>query len=205
MREIQDVEYIGSFPRFRDLPDGELPEICFWGRSNVGKSSLINLICNRKEMARVSTRPGKTQSFNQYLVDGSWFIMDLPGYGYAQVGKKLKSHWGFEIPKYLKGRRNLCLLLLLVDASIEPQAIDIQTMQTLGEWSVPFYIVLTKVDKCTKAQKKEFVHKLSSILHNDWEQLPEMHEISAVTREGKEELLFNINKLVKELGALKKG
>ncbi len=205
MTEIQEVQYIGSFPRFKDLPDDNLPEICFWGRSNVGKSSLINLICNRKEIARVSARPGKTQSFNQYLVDNSWFIMDLPGYGYAQVSKKLKSHWGFEIPKYLKGRKNLCLLILLVDASIEPQSIDLQTINALGQWSVPFYIVLTKVDKCSISQKKEFIHKLSSVLQEDWEQLPEMHEVSAVTREGKEALVTTIRNLVKEVGELKKG
>lgn len=193
---IKDIEFIGSFPRFKDIQHNDKPEICFWGRSNVGKSSLINMLCNRKEIAKISGKPGKTQSFNQYLIDGKWLIMDLPGYGYARVSKKLKDHWFYEMPRYLQGRQNLCLMLLLIDSSIPPQKIDFETMEQLGNFQVPFYVVATKSDKNTKLQAKRFIAEWTKLMGESWENLPLFIPASTTTLLGKEELLDEIYKVV---------
>ncbi|MBK8955549.1 MAG: YihA family ribosome biogenesis GTP-binding protein [Saprospiraceae bacterium] len=184
-----EVEFVGAFPVYSKIPEGNLPEIAFWGRSNVGKSSLINLICQRKNLAKVSGIPGKTQSFVQYKVNDQWMLMDLPGYGYARVGKKLKAHWTYEIPKYLKNRHNLCLLNVLIDSSIEPQEIDLETMRYLGQLGVPFYIIMTKSDRCTKQKLKQFQNDLNKAMYNDWESLPPQFFVSAQTGNGRSELL----------------
>lgn len=176
-----------------------MPEISFWGRSNVGKSSLINMLCHRKQMAKVSGVPGKTQAFVQYLIDSNWLLMDLPGYGYAKVSKKLKAHWTFEIPKYLKNRSNLCLLNLLVDASIPPQEIDLETMRYLAKLEVPFYIIFTKTDRCTKSQLKKFKMEMENEMLKDWETTPPIFEVSAYTANGKTELLDSFQTILKQI------
>lgn len=194
-----DIEFIGSFPSFQKIPESRMPEICFWGRSNVGKSSLINAICQRKDLARVSGTPGKTQAFVQYKIDSRWFLMDLPGYGYARVSKKLKTHWTYEFPRYLTGRQNMCLLLLLIDSSVDPQPIDLSTMQFLGEHQVPFYIVLTKIDRCTKLQLSRFKQNLSQKMLEQWDSIPPIFDVSAKSGQGKLELLTNIEQVLKQM------
>lgn len=192
---IQDVEFLGSFPKFKDLPESELPEFCFWGRSNVGKSSLINYLSNRKAIAKVSSTPGKTQAFNQFVIDQSWIMMDMPGYGYAQVSKKVKSQWAPEAIRYLTQRKNLCLVFLLVDLSIPPQRLDLETMAMLGNKQIPFYILFTKTDKCRKRQltlNREFYKK--ALLEN-WETLPVMMETSAESKTGREDVLEAIREI----------
>lgn len=194
-----EVAFTGSFPSFHKIPETKLPEVCFWGRSNVGKSSLINSICQRKDLAKVSGTPGKTREFVQYVMDNRWCLMDLPGYGYARVAKKLKNHWAFEFPRYLTLRKNLCLLLLLVDSSIEPQEIDLSIMRFLGEHQIPFYIILTKIDKCTKLEMTKFRSQLKNKLAKDWESIPPIFEVSAKLGDGKTELLNEINRVIYQI------
>jgi GTP-binding protein len=193
---IQQVEYIGSYPKPGDLPESNMPEFCFWGRSNVGKSSLINSICDRKEVARISSTPGKTQCFNLFKIDHRFFLMDLPGYGYARVSKKKKEFWNIQIEKYLDERKNLCLLFLLIDISIEPQKIDIDKINSLGKRGVPFYILFTKLDKCKKVQKNHHRKMLEDHLAEYWETLPPAIETSSIRNEGRDEIIKLIDKIV---------
>ncbi|MFZ1257491.1 MAG: ribosome biogenesis GTP-binding protein YihA/YsxC [Saprospiraceae bacterium] len=197
--QIQHVEFIGSFPKFKDLPESKFPEFCFWGRSNVGKSSLINYLCNRKEIAKVSSTPGKTQAFNQYLINNSWIMMDLPGYGYARISKDKKELWAQEIKRYLNGRQNLCLLFLLVDSSIEPQKIDIETINDLGEKNIPFYILFTKTDKSTKRKLSINKQKFENEVSQFWETLPPMFETSAEKAFGRDVVVSAINAILKSI------
>ncbi len=198
INKIQQVDFVGSFPKARDLKASALPEFCFWGRSNVGKSSLINYLCDRKEVARISSTPGKTQCFNLFEIDKTFLIMDLPGYGYARVSKTKKESWNLEIDKYLKIRENLCLVFLLVDISIEPQRIDIDKMNALGADGIPFYILFTKLDKCKKAESKRHREMLEKELLNTWENLPPSVETSSEKYIGQEELLKVISSVVSE-------
>lgn len=194
-----NVDFLGSYPNYSKIPLSTLPEISFWGRSNVGKSSLVNALCNRKQLAKVSGVPGKTQAFVQYKMDDKWLLMDLPGYGYARVSKKLKAHWTYEIPKYLKNRGNLCLLNLLVDASIPPQEIDLETMRYLGNLQVPFYIIFTKTDRCTKVELSQFRSGMQLEIAKDWEVSPPVFEVSAHTGSGKKELMDAFKNVLNEL------
>jgi GTP-binding protein len=192
IKTIQHVEFVGSYPKSKDLVVSNKPEFCFWGRSNVGKSSLINYLCGRKEVARISSTPGKTQCFNLYEIDGSFLLMDLPGYGYARVGKKKKEFWIREINTYLKSRSNLCMVFLLVDISIEPQAIDIEKINALGRQGIPFYILFTKSDKCKKIQSTHHKAMLEQELTKTWETLPTCIETSAIKNIGRDEVLKTI-------------
>lgn len=196
---IQQVEFLGSFAKSKDLALTTKPEFCFWGRSNVGKSSLINFICDRKEIARISSTPGKTQCFNLFEIDSSYFIMDLPGYGYARVSKKKKDFWAQEIEKYLVERKNLCLVFLLVDISIEPQRVDIEKINTLGRKSIPFYILFTKLDKCKKIQSTHHRMIMEQELSKTWDTIPPGIETSAVKNKGRDEVLELISKIVLEI------
>lgn len=189
IKTIQQVEFVGSYPKSKDLAVSGKPEFCFWGRSNVGKSSLINYLCGRKEVARISSTPGKTQCFNLFEIDGSFLLMDLPGYGYAKVSKKKKEFWLREIENYLKSRTNLCMVFLLIDISIEPQAIDIEKINTLGKEGIPFYILFTKSDKCKKIRSTHHKEMLAKELSKTWETLPPCIETSAEKNIGREEVL----------------
>jgi GTP-binding protein len=193
---VHEVSFIGSFPTFAAVPLSKFPEICFWGRSNVGKSSLVNLLCNRKELAKVSGSPGKTRAFVQYLVDDHLLFMDLPGYGYARVSKKEIARWTAETEKYLKQRKNLFLLFLLVDASIDPQQIDLDKMRFLGEIEVPFYLVLTKTDKCGIGQLADFRQKLTDQMLQDWNEVPPMIGVSAKKNQGRQEIFSALSTLL---------
>ena len=145
---IHDVEFYGSFPKFDQVPKSAIPEFCFWGRSNVGKSSMINYLMNRKDLARISSMPGKTQQFNLFQVNNkSYNIMDLPGYGYAKVSKSIHEKWQGQINKYLVQRENLMNVFLLVDISVPPQAIDLEKIGYFGEHEIPFTILFTKSEE----------------------------------------------------------
>ncbi|MCC6754444.1 MAG: YihA family ribosome biogenesis GTP-binding protein [Saprospiraceae bacterium] len=194
--KLHEVSFIGSFPTFAAIPPSKFPEICFWGRSNVGKSSLVNLLCNRKELAKVSGRPGKTRAFVQYQVDHRLLFMDLPGYGYARVSKKEIARWTVETEKYLQQRKNIFLLFLLVDASIEPQQIDLEKMRYLGEIEVPFYLVLTKTDKCSMGQLTGYRQKLKDEMLEDWNAVPPMIAVSATKNQGREEIFTTLGSLL---------
>ena len=187
--QIHEVEFIGSYPDHRQAPDDQLPEFAFIGRSNVGKSSLINLLVERKALARTSNVPGKTQHLNFYLVNEEWFIVDLPGYGYAQVSQKLRKKWRRMMEEYFRKREDLVCVFVLVDGNIPPQKSDIEFINFLGEHGVPFIILYTKTDRCKPHQLEENIAAVRQELLQYWEELPPDIATSAVEGTGREEVL----------------
>ncbi len=187
--EIHKSTYIGSFPNEAKCPESTLPEYAFIGRSNVGKSSLINMVTQRKDLARVSKTPGKTQYLNYYLIDDTWHLVDLPGYGYAVRSKSQRAKWGRMIEVFLKKRESLACAFILVDCSIEPQKIDLEFIDWMAENNVPFCIVYTKSDKAKPMRIKENIEKFEAKLLESWEELPQHFVTSSVGVSGREELL----------------
>ncbi|MCC7028452.1 MAG: ribosome biogenesis GTP-binding protein YsxC [Saprospiraceae bacterium] len=184
---IHDVEFYGSFPKFDQVPKSAIPEFCFWGRSNVGKSSMINYLMNRKDLARISSMPGKTQQFNLFQVNNkSYNIMDLPGYGYAKVSKSIHEKWQGQINKYLVQRENLMNVFLLVDISVPPQAIDLEKIGYFGEHEIPFTILFTKSDKCKKMELQKNLDTYQKKLLETWDNLPPIILTSVEKTIGKE-------------------
>ncbi len=193
---IQSAKFIGSFPKSDDCPDTDYPEFAFIGRSNVGKSSLINLLTNRKELAKVSQTPGKTQSINLFLIDESWQLVDLPGYGYAKVSKTTREVFGKMIKYYLLHRRQLINVFVLVDASISPQKIDLEFINWLGEQGIPFSVVFTKSDKEKALQVQKNVKAFKSKLSEQWETLPRHFLTSSEKKRGGKEVVEYIKSLL---------
>lgn len=185
---IDYAKYIGSFPSVEKLPKSSLPEIAFCGRSNVGKSSLLNYICDSRKLAQVSGKPGKTQMINQFLVNESWKLVDLPGYGYAKISKKHRASLAVMIDDYVFKAENLKVLMVLVDSRIPPQKIDLEFMYKLGEKGIPFAICFTKCDK-TDTKHEERMEKYKETLYEYWEELPLLFETSSAKKMGKEPLL----------------
>lgn len=177
----------------KDLPAPDLPEYAFVGRSNVGKSSLINCLCQRKSLAKTSGTPGKTQLINHFLINNSWYLVDLPGYGYAKVSKQKRKGFTSMISNYLCLRQNLMNVFVLVDSRLSPQRIDLEFMHFLGEEGIPFSIVLTKTDKAKKQAFAQNLLALQEALYQYWEELPPIFETSAVKKTGREELLTYID------------
>ncbi len=187
--DIQEVHYIGSFEREGQCPMDGLPEYAFIGRSNVGKSSLINYLCDRKDLARVSKTPGKTTMMNYFKVDNSWYIVDLPGYGYARRSKKQRAKWEQMLERYLLVRSNLHCVFLLIDSRIDHQKVDREFMSWLGERRIPFVIVFTKIDGVKPAKRDEKVEAIRQDMLESWTELPQHFITSTVLKEGKEEIL----------------
>jgi len=185
---IDKAIYIGSFNKEAECPATEIPEFAFIGRSNVGKSSLINLITNRKDLAKTSQTPGKTQKLNFFLIDDIWHLVDLPGYGYAKVSKTMRSDFEKMIQYYLKNRQQLYCTFLLIDASISPQKIDIEFANWLGQHQIPFVIVFTKTDKSKAVEVKKNIDKFNEKLLETWTTLPESFRTSSEKRIGQKEL-----------------
>ena len=152
---IKDADYIGSYIREDQCPKDEKPEYAFIGRSNVGKSSLINMLCDRKDLARTSNTPGKTQTINYYLINKSWYIVDLPGYGYARVSKTMREDWRTMIQHFLVERTQIRCVFVLIDSMIPPQKIDLGFMNDLGENNIPFVIAYTKTDRLNKVETQK--------------------------------------------------
>ena len=192
---IEYSKFIGSYPSVEKLPKSNVLEIAFCGRSNVGKSSLLNYICNSSKLAKVSGKPGKTQMINQFLINDEWKLIDLPGYGYAKVSKKHRESLGKMIDDYVFNAVNLKVIMVLVDSRITPQKIDLDFMYKLGEKGIPFAICMTK---CDKKDTKHFerVEKYKETLLEYWEELPLMFQTSSAKKEGKEELLKWFNEVV---------
>ncbi|MCP4122348.1 MAG: YihA family ribosome biogenesis GTP-binding protein [Bacteroidetes bacterium] len=186
---IKQTEFIGSFTKLSQCPDGNLPEYAFIGRSNVGKSSLINMITQRKKLALVSHTPGKTKTLNYFRIDNAWYLVDLPGYGYAKVSKTDRKSWGKMIRAYLANRSTLSCVFILIDARIPPQKIDLEFINWLGESQIPFIILFTKVDKLKSNELSKNVAAFKRELRKDWDQLPEYMLTSSVLRQGRDELL----------------
>ena len=193
---IKSAKFIISNSEISKCPQSLIPEYAFIGRSNVGKSSLINSLCNKKKLAKTSSRPGKTQLINHFLINENWRLVDLPGYGYARVSKTQKKIFQTFITKYFKYRTQLVNAFLLVDIRHEPQSIDLKFMEWLGENLIPFSIVFTKADKLnTKSIEKNINGYKSKMLISNWEEIPPIFITSAQNKSGGKEILSYINKL----------
>jgi len=191
------VEFKGSFPSIETLPKKDLPEFAFIGRSNVGKSSLINMICDHKDLAKTSSKPGKTQHIVRFSVDNQWFLVDLPGYGYAKVSKESREKFGRLIQDYILERESLFCLFVLIDSRLEPQKIDLEFMEWLGVSGIPFCITFTKTDKLKPSELEINVKNYQEKLLETWEFLPDIFITSAEKKVGKDELLKFINNILK--------
>ena len=186
---IKSATFLQSVADWRQCPEAHLPEYAFIGRSNVGKSSLINALVQRHGLAKTSSTPGKTIAINHFMVNGNWYLVDLPGYGYAQRSKKSREEWRVMLANYISRRRNLLYTFVLVDSRIEPQNSDIGFMEWLGENQVPFCIVFTKADKLSKVELEKNVEAYKTRLLEDWEELPPIFVTSSETKMGREEIL----------------
>lgn len=196
---IKDAQFVISNTDFRKCPDDGKPEYAFIGRSNVGKSSLINMLTNRKGLAMTSQKPGKTQLINHFIINDEWYLVDLPGYGYAQRGKEGRENIRKIIESYILNREALTCLFLLIDCRHEPQKIDIEFMNWLGEAGVPFVIVFTKIDKISKGRLKDNTNLYIEKLMETWEEIPPVFYTSSEHRLGKDEILDYIENINKTL------
>ncbi|MGC1244275.1 MAG: ribosome biogenesis GTP-binding protein YihA/YsxC [Chryseosolibacter sp.] len=192
--EIKQAEFVSSEADVKRCPSPDKPEFAFIGRSNVGKSSLLNMLTKRKNLAKTSNKPGKTQTINHFIINDQWYLVDLPGYGYASVSKEKRAGFGKIIENYVLKRENLHCLFVLIDSRLEPQKIDLAFIQWVGEKDIPLCLVFTKADKLTKNQLKRNLAVYESTLHQQWEDLPSMLVTSSETEMGKEDLLSFIEK-----------
>jgi len=185
---VKQAEYVISSPSVEKCPKPDKPEYAFIGRSNVGKSSLINMLCN-KDLAKTSASPGKTKLINHFIINNEWYIVDLPGYGYAKISQAQRKQWEKMIEDYLRKRENLVNVFVLIDSRHKPQANDIEFVNKLGAWQVPFTLVFTKADKEKPKAVERNVNAFLDALKATWEILPKYFITSAAKKEGKEELL----------------
>ena len=186
---IKDARFIKSSTGLKGCPRDDLPEYAFIGRSNVGKSSLINMLTNRNKLAKTSSTPGKTQLINHFLINKVWYLVDLPGYGYARMPVAEREKMMKMIREYVLKRQNLVCLFLLIDARLEMQKTDRQFLQFLGSNRVPFALVFTKTDKITPNQVRANVDQYKKTLLESWESLPPVFLTSALQKKGREEVL----------------
>jgi GTP-binding protein len=194
---IKEAEFVISNTDIDKCPKSKLPEYAFIGRSNVGKSSLINMLTGRNFLAKVSVKPGKTRVINHFLINKEWYLVDLPGYGFAHVSKTERQKWEQFIRKYLLRRANLYCIFVLIDSRHEPQKIDLEFMQWLGETEIPFVIIFTKTDKLSKLRFIQFKQEYADKLLETWEKLPEMFISSAETGDGRDDILGFIERVNK--------
>lgn len=187
--QIKSAQFVVSNTDIAKCPAPVKPEYAFIGRSNVGKSSLINMLVDRKDMAKTSGKPGKTQLINHFLINDNWFLVDLPGYGYAKVSKDKREIFQKFIADYILERKNLMCLMVLIDSRLVPQKIDLEFMDWCGEHDVPFVMVFTKIDKLSKKQFKDNIDHYKEEMGKHWDQLPDCFYTSAEKKEGRETLL----------------
>jgi GTP-binding protein len=197
--DIISSEYIISSPTYKQCPPPDKPEYAFIGRSNVGKSSLINMLTNKKNLAKTSATPGKTQLINHFAVVSDdkkkWNLVDLPGYGFATVSQSARNNWSNMIESYIRKRENLVCLFVLLDSRHEPQKIDLEFIDQLGEWQVPFVLVFTKSDKNKPGGTTRRVENFLAAMSEKWEQPPPYFVTSAIDRTGRSGLLDYIGSL----------
>ncbi len=187
---IRDIEFVGSFERESQCPVTDKPEYAFIGRSNVGKSSLINALSGKKGLAHISSTPGKTQTINCFKVnEDEWYLIDLPGYGYAKISKSKRKKWKQMIDRYLQVRSNLFCIFLLIDSRLKLQDIDVEFMNWLGEHHIPFVIAFTKIDKLNKADQVKNIEMIKSQLKEHWDPIPQCFVTSAEKKRGLDEIL----------------
>ena len=197
--EIRTAQFVISNSDYLKCPTTGLPEFAFIGRSNVGKSSLINKLVGNKGLAKTSVRPGKTQLINHFLINNSWYLVDLPGYGFAKVSKSDRDKWKKMIENYLLNRETLANTFVLIDSRIEPLAIDLNFLRLLGENGVPLSVVFTKVDKQNQSSTAKNVNAFKKAMLKDWEVLPPMFLTSSVTGTGRGPLLNYIGDMLELL------
>ncbi len=194
--QIKSAEFIISNSDYKLCPPPLKAEIAFIGRSNVGKSSLINMLTNKKNLAKTSSTPGKTQLINHFEINGNWYLVDLPGYGYAVTSKKNRATWGKMISNYILQRESLISIFVLIDSRIPPQKIDLEFLSFLGENGIPFSIIFTKIDKQTPRITKKNIEEFIKALQKDWVELPKYFTSSAINKIGQEEILTEIEDLI---------
>ena len=194
MYTITGAEFVKSSVKVGDCPKAPFPEFAFIGRSNVGKSTLINMLVNHKKLAKTSSTPGKTQLINHFLINNSWFLTDLPGFGFAKVPLKEKAKWDKMIRQYLLERKQLMFTFFLVDIRHEPQTIDLNFIEWMGENQLPFAITFTKADKLNKVKTKQNINNFLKTLSESWDPLPPVFLSSGVDATGREEILDYIDK-----------
>lgn len=197
--EITSAEFVISNSDYKKCPNSQLPEYAFIGRSNVGKSSLINMLTNKKNLAKTSSKPGKTLLINHFLINQTWHLVDLPGYGYASIGKDMRQKLKEIIEGYLLYRPQLTNVFLLVDSRHSPQKIDMDFMQWMGENEIPFAIVFTKIDKLSQTKSKDNIEKYKDSLAEVWETLPKIFVTSSEKQQGREDLLDYIDEINRSL------
>lgn len=196
---IESVFFSGSFPTYRDTPKTGVPEFAFIGRSNVGKSSLINMLTGRKSIAKVSNTPGKTQLINYFYIDDSWYLVDLPGYGYAKLSKTKRKEFRSMIESFLVKKETIVCTFVLIDVRHDLQAIDLEFINWCGASRLPIALVFTKMDKLRPNERDKNVSRLKNSLLEHWETLPEVFLSSAETAEGRNEILTYIQTIRKSL------
>lgn len=196
--EIQTAEFLKSSAHPSECPPEDRPEYAFIGRSNVGKSSLINMLTNRNALAKISSTPGKTQLINHFVIDAdrevdgvskSWYLVDLPGFGYAKVSKESRVKWQRTSEQFLSGRKNLMCVMMLVDSRHEAQKVDLDFMAWLGENQIPFVLIFTKVDKLNLTERESFLSRYEEVMLQQWHRMPPVYITSAEKKQGREELL----------------
>ncbi|PLW94411.1 MAG: YihA family ribosome biogenesis GTP-binding protein [Marinilabiliales bacterium] len=193
---IIQAEFQCSNTDWKKCPKADLPEFAFIGRSNVGKSSLINALANNKKLAKTSSTPGKTRLINHFLVDKRWFLVDLPGYGYAKASKKSRHIWGEMSSKYLQNRENLMCTFVLIDVRLEPQKNDLEFINWCGEKQLPIAIIFTKSDKLKAGEIQSNIAGFEKSLLEYWEELPPRFLTSSVKKNGLAEILEYINGII---------
>lgn len=193
--EIRTAKYLISNPKVEGCPKPDKPEYAFIGRSNVGKSSLINMLTNYSKLAKTSGSPGKTQLINHFIINDEWYLVDLPGYGYAKVSQKQRASWSRMIEDYLKKRENLVTVFVLLDSRHNPQEIDLEFLRKLGEWGVPFNLAFTKADKSTQREVAKNVRAFIEEMKKEWEFIPRVFVTSAEKFHGRREMLTFIAEL----------
>lgn len=189
------AHFIISNTAVEKCPPPDMPEYAFIGRSNVGKSSLINMLAGNKNLAKTSGKPGKTQLINHFLFENSWYLVDLPGYGYAKVSKAKKADWGRMIEQYLQQRKNLMCVFVLIDVRLEPQEVDMEFMLWLGEQQIPFVIAFTKSDKLSPPKRDKNIAYYKREMLKSWESMPQYFATSAVEGRGREQILDFIHEI----------
>ncbi|MCC9166037.1 ribosome biogenesis GTP-binding protein YihA/YsxC [Pontibacter harenae] len=186
---IKEAKFLMSNTLVEKCPAPDKPEYAFIGRSNVGKSSLINMLTEQKNLAKTSSSPGKTQLINHFLINDAWYLVDLPGYGYAKVSKKSREDWRKMIRAYFLKRENLTCVFILIDSRHEPLQPDLDFIQMLGEMGIPFVLVFTKTDKQSAAKTDSTIAMYRRKLKESWDELPQIFQTSAVGRTGRDEIL----------------
>lgn len=194
--KITSAEFISSYADLRKCPAPDKPEFAFIGRSNVGKSSLINALTQQKKLAKISATPGKTQTINHFLINESWYLVDLPGYGYASVSKSTREGFGRMIEDYVGKRENISCLFVLIDSRLEPQKIDLSFINWAGSKGVPLAIIFTKADKLGKNDLSKNVRRFEKALLEEWDETPPLLVTSAETKQGREEVLAFIDEAI---------